>query len=63
MGSEGNPNPEVWCYVVIACDRDGEPWEVGMIITRTEFGSDGKEQKYSRAQRLFERISRLVLTA
>lgn len=60
VGSEGNPDAEKRYYVVIACDRDGEPWEAGMINTRTELGNDGKDARYARAQALFQRISAVV---
>jgi hypothetical protein len=60
VGSEGNQNAEKRYYVVIALDRDGEPWEAGMINTRTQLGNDGKEQRYARAQALFDRISEVV---
>jgi hypothetical protein len=60
VGSEGNQNAEKRYYVVIAVDHGGEPWEAGMINTRTHVGSDGKEQRYARAQALFDRISNVV---
>jgi hypothetical protein len=60
VGSEANENAEKRYYVVIACERDGETWEAGMIHTRTEIGNDGKDQRYARAQGLFGRISSVV---
>jgi hypothetical protein len=60
VGSEGNQNAEKRYYVVIACERDGEAWEAGMIHTRTQVGNDGKDQRYARAQGLFGRISSAV---
>lgn len=60
VGSEGETNAEKRYYVVIACDRDGEPWEAGMTHSRTALGYDGKAQRYQRAQKFFERISGLL---
>lgn len=60
VGSEGNENAEKRYYVVIAVNHEGEPWEAGMIHTRTELGSDGQEQRYARAQAFFGEISQLL---
>jgi hypothetical protein len=63
VGSEASQNVEIRYYVVIAVNHNGEPWEAGMIHTRTELGNDGKEQRYARAQALFQRVSDVVSTA
>jgi hypothetical protein len=63
VGSEGSQNAEIRYYVVIAVNHNGEPWEAGMIHTRTELGNDGKEQRYARAQALFQRVSEVVANA
>jgi hypothetical protein len=60
VGSEGNVDAEKRYYVVLGAQSDGQPWEVGMIPTRTEMGNDNKDQRYARAQELFGRVTALV---
>jgi hypothetical protein len=60
VGSEGNVDAEKRYYVVLGAQSDGQPWEAGMIPTRTEMGNDTKDQRYARAQNLFGRITELV---
>lgn len=63
VGSEGNENAEKRYYVVIACEHAGQPWEAGLIQTRTALGNDGKDQRYARAQGLLQRFSALITPA
>jgi hypothetical protein len=63
VGSEGNPNAERRYYVVLALDHAGEPWEAGLIHSRTELGNDNSQSRYARAEGLFGRISKLVAPA
>lgn len=60
VGSEGTPNPEKRYYVVLALDHAGEPWEAGLVHSRTELGNDNSQSRYVRAEALFGRITRLV---
>lgn len=60
VGSEGNPDAERRYYVVIAALNDGQPWEAGMIYTRTELGNDNAESRYKRAQLLFTQLAQVI---
>lgn len=60
VGSEANPNPEKRYFVVIEAVNKGEPWEAGMVYTRTEVGSDTPDSRYNRAQLLFTQIADAV---
>lgn len=57
VGSEADTNAEKRYYVVIAADNNGEPWEAGMVYTRTEMGNDTAESRYKRAQLLFSQLA------
>ena len=61
VGSEADENAERRYYVVIAASHGDEPWEAGMVYTRTELGSDTRESRYERAQLLFARVAEAVI--
>jgi hypothetical protein len=60
VGSEGNPNAEKRYFVVIEATNQGEPWEAGMVYTRTEMGNDTPESRYKRAQLLFTQLAEVL---
>jgi hypothetical protein len=60
VGSEGNQQAEKRYYVVISVEHDGQPWEAGMIRTRTRFGNDGRDQRYALARELLGELEQVV---
>lgn len=60
VGSEANENAEKRYYVVISVVHDGQPWEAGMLRTRTTVGADTKEHRLALATALMKQIQEIV---
>jgi hypothetical protein len=60
VGSEANQNAEQRFLVAIAAQQNGEPWEVGLMPTRTAIGSNGIDQRSAHAKSLFQQIAAAV---
>jgi hypothetical protein len=56
VGKEGSENPEIRYFVVIGTYRDGSPWEVGLIRTRTNCGYDSPTARRERMSALFDEL-------
>lgn len=62
VGSEADANAERRYFVVIETKHQSEPWEAGMVYTRTELGNDTPESRYKRAKSLFMQLAEVVET-
>lgn len=60
VGKEAAENPEIRCFVVLASQHEGQPWETGMKPTRTEIGNDNSQSRRDRALRLLAEIGAAV---
>ncbi len=56
VGKEGAQHSEVRYFVVIGTHRDGEIWEVGLQLARTQWGNDGATARRERMGLLFGEI-------
>lgn len=54
VGKEGEPSSEIRYFVVLSTHRDGQPWDVGLTRTRTEWGFDGQQARRQRMGTLFD---------
>jgi hypothetical protein len=62
VGTEGAEPTEIRYFVVIGTHRDGEMWETGMILARTQWGIDNAKARRARMGELFEEL-RTAITA
>lgn len=62
VGSEGTENPERRYYVVVEARNlaEGNPWEAGMLYTRTETGKDDAESRYARSKLLYAQVAEVL---
>lgn len=60
VGAHGDAASEKRYYVVIAAETDGEPWEAGLVPSRTQFGWPTSARRHAAARTLLERIEPLA---
>lgn len=63
VGKEGSENPEIRFFVVLGTYRDGAPWEIGLIRTRTEWGYDSPTARRARMGALFDELRAAITYA
>jgi hypothetical protein len=56
VGKEGAEPSEIRYFVVIGTHRDGENWELGLHLARTQWGHDGAKARRERMGSLFEEL-------
>ncbi len=60
VGKEGADSSEIRYFVVLGTSRDGEPWEIGLIHARTQWGHDGATARRERMGVLFDELRTAV---